>query len=134
MVCGGVFRVSVPDHHSPFLLKRCVFNHREEILLDASTDSNIGFDVLTGTPTFKPDAFGNSHLWFPTHIKLMELIEKSDFRNPSKVVLYHGYLTEDVFVTENIPDEIMPVRRSPPGDMRSNGKPICLVLDIIKNT
>jgi SAM-dependent methyltransferase len=134
LVIGGVFRVSVPDYNSPFLLKRCVFNYLGEIVLDASTDSSVGFDVATGSPTLNHDTFGNSHLWFPTYSQIMQLIEGSGFQNSSEVVLHHGYLSDVDFFTEVIPDETMPVRRSPPGDMRSNGKPISLVLDIIKNS
>lgn len=134
LVIGGVFRVSVPDYQAPFLLKRCVFDYSGEIVLDASTDSNVGFDIVSGTPTLHNDALGNSHLWFPTHNLLLQLIQESHFKNSSEVVLYHGYFSKVDFVTEVIPDHTMPVRRSPPGDFRNEGKPISLVLDIIKRS
>jgi hypothetical protein len=129
---GGVFRLSVPDYQTPFLRKRCVFNQKGEILIDALTGSNIGFDTETGGPTAIHDSFGNSHLWFPTHSQLTRLIEDSGLKSSVQVVLHHGYLSEDNYVITEIPDDAMPVRRSPPGDMRNNGKPISLIMDIIK--
>ena len=128
----GIFRISVPDYQTPFLLERCVFNHRGEILIDALTGSKIGFDSATGRPAAIHDSFGNSHLWFPTHSKLMRLIEKSEFKNSIHFVLRHGYLSDEQYLTDEVPDETMPVRRSPPGDMRNNGKPVSLILDMIK--
>jgi hypothetical protein len=75
---------------------------------------------------------GDDHVWFPTYAKVAQLILSSNLRKCETIKLQHGWLDAHNYICEPFDQSIMPVVRTPPGDMRANGKPISLVVVFIK--
>jgi hypothetical protein len=75
---------------------------------------------------------GGAHLWFPTYAKLARLVLSSNLRKCTTIKVHHAWFDAHDYVCEPFDQSIMPVSRTPPADMRADGKPISLVVDFVK--
>ena len=128
---GGVFRLSVPDYRSPVLKRRSVYDHRGRVTGDLMMGATPYFDSATGDARMLFSADGDAHVWFPRYELVTHLILKSDIRK-STIRFYQGFLDDQTFLAEPIPDEEMFVQRALPHDRRSGGMPVSIVVDYIK--
>ncbi len=130
----GLFRLSVPDYNSPFLQKRCVYNSKGEILGDVA----LGARVLTDDSNSEVYCLnisspGQAHLWFPTYKLVNKYIMESDFANAFSCNWLHANINKEEQILKNIPDNnTFFVSRCPPNDMRADGLPVSLIVDLIK--
>tara|TARA_B100001093_G_C26611390_1_gene920357 strand:- start:56 stop:802 length:747 start_codon:yes stop_codon:yes gene_type:complete len=130
----GLFRLSLPDYNSLLLKKRSVFNYKGEILGDVA----LGSRVLTDN--FNSEIYcinisppGDAHLWFPTYKIVNKYIMESDFANASSCNWLHANIQDDRTILKKVPDnETFNISRCPPKDMRANGLPVSLIVDLIK--
>ncbi len=128
---GGVFRLSVPDYRSPVLKRRSVYDHRGRVTGDLMMGATPYFDSATGDARTRFSEDGDAHIWFPRYELVTHLILKSDIRK-STIRFYQGFLDDQTFLAEPIPDEEMFVQRALPHDRRSGGMPVSIVVDLIK--
>ncbi|MCW2284366.1 SAM-dependent methyltransferase [Rhodoblastus acidophilus] len=127
----GIFRLSVPDYNSPLLQKRSVYDCDGNILCDLAIGGSVSAKTSEGVKVaFAPG--GDAHLWFPTYANLMQLIVSSEIRKCSKITTHHAWIDRRNWICNPFDDSIMPVLRTPPRDMRADGKPISIVIDFIK--
>lgn len=131
---GGFFRLSLPDYNSPCLQKRSVYNFKGEILGDLAVGAKIVInDSNSEIYCLNNSRSGNNHLWFPTYEKVNELIMKSKFANALSCNWIHANLDSKNKILNPIPhDKLFFISRCPPNDMRSNGLPVSLIVDLIK--
>lgn len=128
---GGQFRLSLPDYHSPLLKSRSLYDSEGNILCDAALGGSVqgrmngGLDVR-----FAPS--DETHLWFPTYSNMLHLIVASQIRKCSSIVVHHAWIDSMKYICSDFDHSIMPVKRTPPRDMRAGGKPISIVIDFIK--
>lgn len=128
---GGIFRLSLPDYNSPLLKSRSVYDADGNVLFDAAMGGSVVGKMNGGMEiTFSPG--GEAHLWFPTYSNVTALIVSSQIRKSAAIDFHHAWLDSKSFVCSEFDQTIMPVRRSPPNDMRADGKPISIVVDFIK--
>jgi hypothetical protein len=128
---GAIFRLSLPDYNSPLLKSRSVYDAEGNVLFDAAMGGSVVGKMDGGMEiTFSPD--GEAHLWFPTHSNVAALILSSQIRKSSLISVHHAWIDSKRFVCREFDQTIMPVRRSPPNDMRAAGKPISIIIDFIK--
>lgn len=128
---GGIFRMSVPDYNSPLLRARSVFDHTGKIIMDAAMGGTIRSDFV-GNMTVSLPSTGDAHLWFPTYSSLLQLIINSNIRKCARINFHHYWINPIEFVCKEFDQSLMPVTRTPPRDMRADGKPISLVVDFEK--
>jgi SAM-dependent methyltransferase len=128
----GVFRLSVPDYHSPLLKKRTVFDEYGNPIGDMMMGTQIGYDLGTKKRKVVFRGNGNSHLWFPTYHLVLELIVKSQIRKCSQINFYHYFTDDENWKADPFPDNEMHVFRAPPFDKRADGKPISIIVDFVK--
>jgi hypothetical protein len=131
MTPGGIFRLSLPDYNGPLLRSRSVYDCNGKILHDSSMGGAVSGQLSGGLTVTFPDN-GDAHLWFPTYANVLDLIVKSQIRKCTVVNFYHYWLNATEFVCKPFDQSIMPVIRTPPRDMRAQGKPISLVVDFVK--
>ena len=131
----GFFRLSLPDYNSPLLKKRSIYNYKGEILGDVA----MGAIALTkGLNSEVYCCFNNrppgyAHLWFPTYELVNKYILESNFANAFSCEWIHANLKNGKTILKNIPkNNIFKVRRCPPNDMRANGLPVSLIIDLVK--
>jgi len=129
---GGVFRLSVPDYKSPYYLERCVFDERGVILADLRMGGSVGYDRKAKRRVIEFLPNGNSHVWFPTYNKILDLISNSDINKCQKIVFYHHFFEDGSYINNTYPDDEMPVKRAPPHDLRAGGRPLSIIVDFIK--
>lgn len=129
---GGIFRLSLPDYGSPFLLKRCVFDEQGNILADLRMGGRVAWDrkAKRRKVEFLPD--GNAHLWFPTWELVWGLIRRSTIEHCAAVRFHHYFVNRNEYVMLDYPEEEMFVMRAPPHDQRAGGLPISLIVDFVK--
>ncbi|MCW5735178.1 MAG: hypothetical protein KIS73_13680 [Enhydrobacter sp.] len=132
LVPGGVFRLSLPDYNSPFLLKRCVFDECGNILGDLRMGASVRFEKGKRSRIVEFKGGGNAHLWFPTFALVRSAVDRSRIRESSQIVFRQGFTSRDAFKCDPIPDEEMYVKRALPHDRRANGAPVSLVFDFFK--
>lgn len=129
---GGIFRLSLPDYHSSLLRNRSVYDSNGKILCDLAMGGRVSSDMVGPIKVSWAGSEGDAHLWFPTYAKLARLILSSNLRKCTTIMVHHAWFDAHDYVCEAFDQSIMPVMRTPPGDMRSAGKPISLVVDFIK--
>ena len=129
---SGVFRLSLPDYHSPFVLTRCAFDENGEVIADLRMGGSVRYNRTTKkrVAEFKPD--GGAHLWFPTRQKVEALIARSALRRCRAIAFHQCFLNRTEYVAGDFPELDMFVKRAPPNDMRAGGKPISIVVDFVK--
>jgi len=128
---GGIFRLSVPDYNCPLLKSRSVYDADGNVLFDAAMGGSVSGKMNGGMEvTFPPDC--KAHLWFPTYSNVTALIVASQIRKSSAIIFHHAWIDSKRFICNDFDQTIMLVRRSPPNDMRADGKPISIVVDFIK--
>lgn len=129
---GGLFRLSLPDYGSPFLLKRCVFDEQGNILADLRMGGSVGWDRKgkRRQVAFAPN--GNAHLWFPTWELVWGLIRRSKLEHCAAIRFHHYFVRRGEHVMLDYPEEDMFVMRAPPHDRRAGGLPISLIVDFVK--
>lgn len=132
LVPGGVFRLSLPDYHSPYLSKRCVYDENGNVLADLRMGGTVAYNRETKQREVRFAPHGNSHVWFPTYLLVRKLVEQSLLRACREIHYYHYFLNAEEFVVEPIPEDEMFVMRAPPHDMRAGGKPLSIVVDFKK--
>ena len=125
---GSFMRVSLPDYNSPLLMKRSIYNYKGEIICDSLVGS---YMVLDGEVIPKKGTDGNDHMWFPILDTVYDIIRRSKF-NDSKIKLHHGFYDRDKYICDDFDASIYSVKRCPPNDMRNNGKPVSIILDLFK--
>lgn len=128
---GGVFRLSLPDYNSPLLRSRSIYDCNGRILNDASMGGTITGSMSGGVSVSFPDG-GDAHLWFPTYASVLQLIVESQIRKCTTIKFHHYWVNTTDYVCDQFDHTLMPVTRTPPRDMRADGKPISLVVDFIK--
>ncbi len=130
----GLFRLSLPDYNSPLLQKRSVYNWKGEIIGDVSLGDIVktdGFD--SEVYCINISSPGNAHLWFPTYELVNKYILESDFACAFSCKWLHANIEKDKPILKNIPNyNTFYVSRCPPNDMRADGLPVSLVVDLIK--
>lgn len=131
LVPGGIFRMSLPDYNSPLLRSRSVFDCVGRVLYDAAMGGSVVGKMSGGLDVSFPEG-GDAHLWFPTYNNVLELIIASQIRRCSTIKFHHYWINSVDYRCENFDQSIMPVQRTPPNDMRADGKPISIVVDFIK--
>ena len=94
--------------------------------MGASVKANNGVIDVTFTPG------GGSHIWFPTYNSILQLVVSSQIRKSSSIAFHHAWIDSKNFVCRDFDQTIMPVARTPPRDMRADGKPISIVVDFVK--
>ena len=129
---GGVFRLSVPDYRSPLLKKRSVYDHQGRVIGDMMMGANIHYDGLSLAAKAKFSQNGDAHVWFPSYELINELILRSGLRFCRKIDFWHYIHFDGTSVVKDFPDLDMPVKRCPPRDNRSAGKPISIIVDFTK--
>jgi SAM-dependent methyltransferase len=129
---GGMFRLSVPDYHSPLLRSRSVYDADGNILCDLAMGGQVSAGLTGPIKVTFTGGDGNAHLWFPTYANLTQLILSSNIRKCAQIKIHHAFFDENHYICEPFDQSLMPVSRTPPNDMRANGKPISLVVDFIK--
>lgn len=129
---GGIFRLSLPDYGSPFLLRRCVFDEQGRILADLRMGGRVAWDRKgrQRKVEFLPD--GNAHLWFPTWELVWGLIRRSTIEHCAAIRFHHYFVNREEYVMQDYPEEEMFVMRAPPHDQRGGGLPISLIVDFVK--
>jgi SAM-dependent methyltransferase len=65
----GLFRLSLPDYQCDILNDRSLKNEKGELI----------FDPIGGGKIIDGKILNGGHLWFPTYVKVKELLEKTDF-------------------------------------------------------
>ena len=128
---GGVFRLSVPDYRSPVLKRRSVYDHRGRVVGDLMMGAETYFDGATGDARVRFSDDGDAHIWFPRYELITHLILKSEIRK-STIRFYQGFLDDQTFLGEPIPDDEMFVQRALPHDRRAGGMPVSIVVDFVK--
>ncbi|RNJ61508.1 MAG: class I SAM-dependent methyltransferase [Porphyrobacter sp. IPPAS B-1204] len=128
---GAVFRLSLPDYNSPLLRRRSVYDHQGNVLYDVAMGGALKAQMSGGIETVLP-AGGDVHLWFPTYHELLALVIASDIRRCHKIAFHHHWVTPHSYVMHDFDQSVMPVSRTPPKDMRADGKPVSIVVDFIK--
>jgi SAM-dependent methyltransferase len=128
---GGIFRLSLPDYNSPLLKSRSVYDSDGDVLFDAAMGGSV-VGKMNGGMEIKFSPGGEAHLWFPTYSNVTALILSSQIRKSSSINFHHAWIDSKRFVCCEFDQAIMPVRRSPPNDMRADGKPVSIVVDFIK--
>jgi SAM-dependent methyltransferase len=128
---GGIFRLSLPDYNSPLLKGRSVYDSDGNVLFDAAMGGSV-VGKKDGGMEIKFCPGGEAHLWFPTYSNVTALIVSSQIRKSSSIRFHHAWIDSKRFVCSEFDQAIMPVRRSPPNDMRAGGKPVSIVIDFIK--
>jgi SAM-dependent methyltransferase len=118
---GGLFRLSLPDYKCDILKERSIKNENGELV----------FDPVGGGKLIDGKVVNGGHLWFPTYIKVKELLEKSDFTN---YTFLHYYDEEGNGITNTIDYSKGFVMRTPDNDARVKNpyRPLSLVVDCIK--
>lgn len=129
---GGIFRLSVPDYRSPLLRKRSVYDHEGRVMADLMMGGQAIYDQRTGHAVGSLGADGDAHIWFPTYEQLLEILLKSNIRCCERITFYHYFIDDERYVCNPFPLEEMFVGRAPPSDMRADGKPISIIVDLIK--
>ncbi len=129
---GGLFRLSVPDYRSSMLRRRCAFDENGNVLADLRMGGAVRFDRKTKKRIVEFAGNGNAHLWFPTYELVRDLISRSKLSQCQEVRFWHYNIDLEQAVTDAFPEEDMFVMRAPPNDMRSNGKPISIIVDCRK--
>lgn len=129
---GGVFRLSLPDYHSPLLRSRSAYDAEGRILCDLAMGGCLSGEMNGGIKVSFAGRSGDAHLWFPTYANLAHLILSSDLRKCATIKLQHGWIDAHHWICERFDQSVMPVTRTPPRDMRAGGKPVSLVVDFIK--
>jgi SAM-dependent methyltransferase len=131
LIPGGIFRLSMPDYNSPLLKSRSVYDADANVLFDAAMGGSVVGKMNGGIEVkFAPN--GEAHLWFPTYSNVTALILSSQIRKSSTIDVHHAWIDAKRFICKEFDQAIMPVRRSPPNDMRADGKPISIIIDFIK--
>jgi hypothetical protein len=128
---GGPFRLSLPDYNSPLLKSRSVYDHGGNLLCDLAVGGTVNGNMNGGlNVSFTQD--GNAHLWFPTYSNVLHLIISSQIRKCSSILIQQTWIDSNTYVCKQFDQTIMPVTRTPPADMRADGKPISIVIDFVK--
>jgi hypothetical protein len=128
---GGIFRLSLPDYNSPLLKSRSLYDCEGNVLCDAAMGGSVKASMNGGLDVNFAQG-GNSHLWFPTYRKVLHVIVSSRIRKCSSISIHQAWIDSKTYVCRDFDQTIMPVVRTPPRDMRANGKPISIVIDFIK--
>lgn len=128
---GAPFRLSVPDYNSPLLTRRSVYNADGQILCDISMGGSVK-SSLSGPVEVVFARGGGAHLWFPTYASLLHAILSSKIRTSSEIKFYQYWRDRVTYVCEPFDNSVMLVKRTPPRDMRADGKPISIIVDFIK--
>ena len=131
---GGLFRLSLPDYNSPLLQKRSVYNYKGEILGDVAMGARVKTDGYNSEVyCINTASDGNAHLWLPTYELVNKYILESDFGSAFSCNWLHANIKNQKPILKNIPDNnIFFVSRCPPNDMRADGLPVSLIVDLIK--
>lgn len=129
---GGIFRLSLPDYGSPFLLKRCVFDEEGNILADLRMGGSVAWDRKGKRRRVEFQPHGNAHLWFPTWELVWGLIRRSKLEHCAEIRFHHYFVNRDEYVMQDYPEDEMFVMRAPPHDKRAGGLPISLIVDFVK--
>lgn len=128
---GGIFRLSLPDYNSPLLKRRSVYDWEGNILCDLAMGGRVSAQLNTPVEvSFLPG--GDSHLWFPTYTLLQAQILNSELRKCSSICFQHAWISATRYICNVFEQGDMPVSRTPPLDMRADGKPISIVVDFVK--
>jgi SAM-dependent methyltransferase len=128
---GALFRLSLPDYNSPLLRRRSAYDHQGNVLYDVAMGGTLKAEMNGGIEAVLPSG-GDAHLWFPTYAELLSLIIASNIRRCRKIAFHHHWLTPHEYVMRDFDQSLMPVSRTPPRDMRADGKPISIVVDFVK--
>ena len=130
----GLFRLSLPDYNSPPMQKRSVYNYKGEILGDVALGDKIlvdGFD--SEVYSINSSSPGDAHLWFPTYELVNKYIMHSHFANALSCNWLHANIKYGKPILKKIPNiNTFYVSRCPPNDMRADGLPVSLIVDLIK--
>jgi SAM-dependent methyltransferase len=129
---GGIFRLSLPDYGSPFLLKRCAFDEEGHILADLRMGGSIAWDRKEKRRKVEFQSNGNAHLWFPTWELVWGLIRRSTIEHCAEIQFHHYFVNRAEYVMLDYPEDEMFVMRAPPHDRRAGGLPISLIVDFRK--
>ena len=129
---GGIFRLSVPDYRSPLLRRRSVYDQNGCIIGDMMMGASFHYDVASQSAKAKFTQNGDAHIWFPTYEVVNELILQSRLRYCRKIEFWHYIHFDGSCVVRDFPHLEMPVKRCPPRDNRSAGKPISIIVDLTK--
>jgi predicted SAM-dependent methyltransferase len=118
---GGLFRLSLPDYNCDILHERSQKDENGEII----------FDSLGGGKFVDGKVINGGHVWFPTYIKVKELLEKTEFKN---FTFLHYYQEMGKGITNTIDYSQGFVMRTPDNDDRVKNpyRPLSLVVDCIK--
>jgi SAM-dependent methyltransferase len=128
---NGLFRLSLPDYNSPLLRSRSAFDGDGKIIGDLAMGAMLT-GIMNGGIEVSFAENGEAHLWFPTYDQVLNLILHSQIRKCSEIIVHHAWINRTEFIANDFDQSLMPVRRTPPGDMRAGGKPISIVIDFRK--
>ncbi len=128
----GHFRLSVPDYRSPVLSKRSLYDRDGNVVCDTMMGGKVYYNRETGEAGVRFTAGGGAHLWFPNYELVMKAIMDSGLRICRKIQWHHYWRNDSQWVVNPYDVGSMPVKRSPPSDMRAEGKPISIIVDFIK--
>lgn len=131
LTVGGMFRLSLPDYNSPLLSSRSVYDSRGRVLCDLVMGGRVACE-LNEEIKVSFGGGGGAHLWFPSYTKVLQLIVASELRKCASIKFHQFWVDAYDFVCEPFDQSVMPVHRTPPGDMRAGGKPISIVADFVK--
>jgi len=130
----GLFRLSLPDYNSPLLQKRSIYNYKGEILGDVAMGDialTKGFD--SEVYCLNNSSSGNAHLWYPTYESVNKYIMESKFAKAFSCKWIHANMGDGRTIQKNVPENnTFKVKRCPPNDMRADGLPVSLIVDLVK--
>ena len=125
---GSFIRISLPDYNSPLLMKRSIYNYNGDVICDTLVGSYV---IEEGEVIGKKGTDGNDHMWFPVLETVYDIIRKSKF-NDSTIKLHHGFIDRYNYICDDFDNNTYHVTRSPPTDMRNDGQPVSIIIDLIK--
>jgi SAM-dependent methyltransferase len=128
---GGMLRLAVPDYRSPYLRGRCLFGDAGQLLADAAFGVEVQMvDGAVGPQVSRLDGRAQPS-WFPDYEKVLEAILKSDWRGCAEIEFKQFWMSDGTNECRPLDDHPeLPVRRTPPNDLRAGGQPLSLVVDL----
>ena len=85
----------------------------------------------TGAARARFSEGGDAHLWFPRYELITHLVLKSELRK-AQIQFYQGFVDDNSYLCEPVPENEMFVQRAAPHDRRAGGAPVSIIADFVK--
>ena len=121
---GGLFRLSLPDYNFDIYNRRTLKNEEGKIIFDSGGG---------GLYDKKINKIKGGHLWFPTYLKVKDILNKTKFKNLN-IDFLHYYDENNKSITKNINYSNGYISRTPDNDDRAKTpyRTMSIVVDCYK--